>query len=357
MAACHIMKYLHRGPVPPFLLFLLAVLPTLFLLTPRAARAVTIQRIDGGGTPAPNVAGGGDLFTVFNAAADVWENALLDDFTVTITFSWAPRDGSVLASHTLWEQGGIPHRQTAGQIRFDNDASFGWFLDPTPTLNEEWTTYTETTADLGGGMMNTGRVFSDPLGDAVGRHDLFTVALHEIGHALGMSSANTVFQTENTDGKVDITAPHQCAGCALYTISGSHLNIPTAVLYPSIARNQRKLLTAADILANAQLSAFTSVDLAPSPGLSVSGGSSVPEPGTPWLFATGLPLLGLRIRAGRLRSTFREAVYPDDAESIFRICSAAFSPLRIAALKLLAAVNSAAKNRPGSPVSLSGSVS
>ena len=41
--------------------------------------------------PAPtNTIGGGSLVDLFHAAADMWEQAMKDDHTVTIQFGWSP---------------------------------------------------------------------------------------------------------------------------------------------------------------------------------------------------------------------------------------------------------------------------
>jgi hypothetical protein len=57
-----------------------------------------------------------------------------------------------------------------------------WFLDPTPASASEYTTLTNYTADLGGGTMNIGREYTGGTGNGAA-HDLFTTAVHEIGHA------------------------------------------------------------------------------------------------------------------------------------------------------------------------------
>lgn len=158
-------------------------------------------------------------------------------------------------------QGGTPNRETSGRIRFDNDESSVFFLDPTPKHADEYTTYTETFSDLGGGSINVGRVHTVATGSAVGRTDLFSVVLHEIGHSLGLSAANTSFTAENGDLDIDVVAPRPFAGSTIPTISGAHLNIATALMFPSIGTGIRREFSAVDILANAEISDFTTINL------------------------------------------------------------------------------------------------
>ena len=91
--------------------------------------------------------------------------------------------------HTLIRQEGVPTRETEGTILFnnnDNPKNFQWWLDPTPYDHEEFQSFLELRQDLGGGQVVVSRVYSNPVGEyAMGPYlDLFSVALHEIGHAL-----------------------------------------------------------------------------------------------------------------------------------------------------------------------------
>lgn len=230
-------------------------------------------------------AGGGNLVDIFNKAADCWEDAIHDDYTVSLKFGWQALGGGTLGVHVLTGEGGSPHRESSGIIRFDSDDSAPLFLDATPDSDEEFGTYTEYTADLGGGSMNIGRIFESASGLASGRYDLLSIAMHEIGHSLGMSGANDAFVAENGDLDIDITAPLPHAGAALDTISGAHLDIVTSLMYPFSFDGQRVKISAADVLANAQISKFVDVNLNPCP---------VPEPAS--LAAVAIGFVALRRR-------------------------------------------------------------
>lgn len=260
-------------------------------LTSSVDAGLIIQRNFTGGAAPGNTAGGGSLLDVFDAAADWWELAFPDpngdgsNFALALNFSWAPLGGGSLGLHNLASQGGVPNRETSGSIRFDNDGTSVWFLDPTPHHNEEYLTFTETFEDLGGGVMNVGRVFTNPLGAAIGRHDLLQVAKHEIGHALGMSAANVSYQTETgLDNDIDILAPLPFSGAAIPTtnpgvnVFNAHINRGSTLMWPTFGTGTRRMQSDADILAMAQLSQFQNPVLDPQ--------HVVPEPNS-------LTLLGL----------------------------------------------------------------
>lgn len=265
------------------------------VITVSQAPALTIVRNFTGGSAPGNAVGAGTLQSVFNAAADCWEHAILDSHTVTLSYSWGGQSGSTLAAHSLGTQGGSPNRETAGSIVFDNDGSSVYYMDDTPHNHSEFSTYTATDANLGGGMINIGRVFTGASGLAAGRSDLFSVALHEIGHSLGMSAANLSFAAEialnGAPTRIIVDGPVPHAGSVLPTVSGAHLNLSSSLMFPSISSGVRRIIAASDILANAEISRFVDLNLDPCP---------VPEPST--LALVGLGAICL-LRRKRIRKT------------------------------------------------------
>ena len=245
---------------------------TIFLVAGHAT-ALQINRNFTGGTAPVSAAGGGTLSDVFDAAADWWEMALLDNHTVSIDFNWAPL--SVLGEALV----NPPRPSTSATIKFDNDGSTSWFVDSTPHEESEWLTFTEFVEVQGTGPVNEGRKYTDPTGDAVGRYDLLTVAKHEIGHALNVID----FSGDAMSDPLAVTAPRPEAGFLIDTtaVGGGHIDPdshPEALMVPVIPIGVRKLQSGVDILAVAERSGFTNIVLNP---------VHVPEPSSVLLTAIG----------------------------------------------------------------------
>jgi hypothetical protein len=241
---------------------ILTVLIATCLLPCRALSLTLITHYIGGNAPA-DVTGGGSLSDIVNAAARIWESAYSDPATVTIYFGWAPTGDA--GTHSLLEQGGIPTREIAGLILFDNSGAARFYLDPTPDQNEEYQSRTDHYQDLGGGRVNAARLFSAPSGAAAGRVDLLSVVLHEMGHALGMCAANEAFMAEAGKGSICIEAGLPFAGTEIPLAINragitSHFDVLKVVygsLMAGIASDERRLPADLDILADAQVSGWS----------------------------------------------------------------------------------------------------
>ena len=109
--------------------------------------------------------GGGNLQAIFEAAASYWEQDLVSDRTVNLYYTWQPRGTTQIGSALTTNPSASV---SSAYIRFSSDVQ--WFMDSTPLDNDEFTNYTESTADLGGGQLVTERVFNNGIGDAAGRN-------------------------------------------------------------------------------------------------------------------------------------------------------------------------------------------
>lgn len=181
-----------------------AICATLGVTTPSQAGLKIILNPSGGtgGTPPANLSGGGNIIPIFNQAADYWEKIFSDpsqEWTLVLEYGWGFQDDNndvELAGSARFRQtavGGDPLRVLAGRCEFDSTGVTFWFADPNPASNSAFA----DVAPAGGiytdesfsnpTFANNGIWFVNPTNPAaVGRRDLLTIAMHEIGHGLGM---------------------------------------------------------------------------------------------------------------------------------------------------------------------------
>jgi hypothetical protein len=194
-----------------------------------------------------------DLIGIVEAAAAIWDDAIEDEFTLEIVYGWDD-----LRENVLGIQG--------ERLMFDTHDYHGgparaWFFDSTPLDHGEF--------DFAGGQSLYGhsetneRWFTGGVPDLleigyVGRpvqlglgYDLLTVALHEIGHWLGV----------NRFDEYEVN-PDFVGGAVMGIVAEKgHLLAPQALTSAAVGAF-RKLPSAADVFAAASNRGWTRIDLA-----------------------------------------------------------------------------------------------
>jgi len=228
-------------------------------------------------------ANGAKLTAIMQAAAAHWESIILDDHDLTVRYWYDNLDDGFLG------QGGnldsSSNRVNIGRIRFDtrdiNNTLRNWYFDPTPTNDSEFAMQHQSYATdgnpawfagppLGGVEIGYRGVASN--GPASGNYDIYSTAVHEIGHLLGLINGLSAIDTEVLDGDFDIppglmnghVSAVRTADPPPYNDVGeyAHIRPDTALMCDMCAApSARRQSTAIDILAMASASDWTNIDL------------------------------------------------------------------------------------------------
>jgi hypothetical protein len=252
---------------------------------------------------APVVTGGGQLREIMKVAAENWERVFKHasgNWKLTVEYGWGNLHGQFYGKEfAISERGNNPPHIGHSCVLFNADATLddpvkGFFADPTPSDNSEYLAYTADTINTDYGWLNVARTFSEPTGEAVNRVDMLMLAMHELGHALGLDADYSGLKKQwRGFGQFTITRPRPFAGFDYFLVNGPHIgDLPTPLMIANIPSGERRIIPAADALLLAQINLVDRPDLSEPPldfngdgrtipTRSVSSSSSCPPGGPP----------------------------------------------------------------------------
>ncbi len=277
----NVMLRIYKSPYPTQCLviarFLCLAITLAWLLPLRPTAALTINlTFDSDASDYPTFDPTAALLApIVRAAADHWEDIIHDTGTLEINYYYDDLSGSTLATHNnLATSEGKP---TEAKIRFDtvkNSSERKWYFDPTPTNHSEYdleqTLYRDLHASKQTGWFNgsppdllevgyRGNVSATAPDAAIGAYDIFSTAIHEIGHAVGLTG--NVSSGEYADGDYDVAS--NLVGGAVMAIEGdAHIDPRVALMCSGCGNEElRRMPTATDVFAVATGAGWTNLDL------------------------------------------------------------------------------------------------
>lgn len=233
---------------------------------------------------------------VIRTAANYWEAAFANStkkVEQTINVVWGPRSGSTLATGgTGWNPvtGAISNGILTWNNRDEDPVNF--FVDLTPTSNEEWSKSSMRMANLGGVEVNVENTYynANTSSTTFMYSDMLSIAIHEIGHALGFLNGYFPYDDLGHNGYLELDNGSEIGysgghhGFMIDTLKGYPADgwsggptFYSTVMGPSIMQGTRKLLTDADIWTMASIHGFDNPVL----------NFPIPEPATLSLLAVG----------------------------------------------------------------------
>jgi len=163
---------------------------------------------------------GSGLTSMFEFAEDFYEDVFEDTHALTIHYWYDALGAGTRGKHDFVDESGPPWRESEANIRIATGRS--WYIDPTPDNNSEFNMEQVLWRDLSGtqksNWFNAGANIPEtfeagfngaavPGGAADGLNDMLRSVIHEVGHALGMSSSATSTKNEvNPDGDYDFNS-------------------------------------------------------------------------------------------------------------------------------------------------------
>jgi hypothetical protein len=218
---------------------------------------------------------------VVDHVVDFWERTILNSLTVNVSLSMLNLAGDSLGE-SFGFTGDVNGLPASGTIRIDNrqGSVIGWFVDPTPALDEEYVP----------GSRPWHRRAKRP-GPAGNGFDLMTVLNHEFTHLFGFSTMYSRFAAKVVPSDIETLRDYQGdTVTALLTpvSSGTHLS---DVVHPFDLMNEFQSFGERIVPSDLDLAILSDAF-----GYSIAGQIPVPEPSTFSVMAVcGLLLLCQRL--------------------------------------------------------------
>lgn len=234
---------------------------------------------------------GSDLTNIMSAAADIWSDIIKGDFEIRVHYQYDDIDAAATTGTYLWITHGYDTNgngvddewvDRVYNLRIKVNPDLDWFVDPTPTVNEEFDPPVQvlyrdmSTEDQNQAYDHSspGRTPPDLLesayhmaptsgGPAAGKEDMLTVLLHELGHTVGYN-----------DPSNDVDSPYRLEQNMVWDYSvfahsesgqgdqnANHINTPLAVMSYDRLMGHRHLPSATDVLVPAKFCHWTAIDM------------------------------------------------------------------------------------------------